>query len=234
MSEFSWKKFVSSLLKKWLKYTGPTTTMGLSLSLSLYLFLTPQKVVEIFQLKQQVAPELLVRWFLPGWLLFLGLVIAHLWYIRISSKTSNLWKLHKKITLPIGNYYDLKDENGENIIRITLKEISEQDMPPPYEYPKNHSPSKFKTEVAIINFDPEFVSHGAYVKPIERSFPYLLNECQFAMSKNAYSEEDYSVFFFRTDTTTGYGQFFRCFVSHINAPNQEVEMDMYFLQTKKL
>ena len=203
-------------------------TMGLSISLVGYLFAYPLKVAEIFRLQQPVEPELLVRWFLPGWLLFLGLAIAHIWFVRISSKTSKQWILHDKVTLPIGNYYDVIDKDGKKILKITIKGISEEDMPPPYEHPKNHRPEPYRAEAATLSFDPFFVFPGSYVKKVEIS-PFS-DESQFALAKNTYSEESNSVFFFRTETTTGDAQFFRCFVSHINLPKQEVELDIYFLQ----
>lgn len=138
------------------------------------------------------------------------------------------WKLHEKVILPRGNYYDVFDKEDNKILRITLKGISEEDMPPPYEYPKNHRPEPYRTEAATLSFDPFFVFPGSYVKKVETS-PFS-DESHFALAKNTYSEESNSVFFFRTDTT-GYAQFFRCFVSHINSSKQEVELDIYFLQT---
>lgn len=204
--------------------------MGLSISLAGFLFAYPQKVVEIFQLKQQVEPELLVRWLVPGWLLFLGLVIAHLWYVRISSKSSQIYKLHEKVTRPIGCYYDVLDNKGNKILRITVKDITKQSMPDPHSNLTKISQKQTDMDSVTLSFDPFLTVYpGQAVKflPIQKP----ISESLFALSKKIYQEELQSVFFFNTEHNE---QFFRCYVDHINTAKQEVEIDVYFLQMEKV
>ena len=62
------------------------------------------------------------------WLCVVALALIHYLVVREKNSSLNLrtWKLHEKITLQMGNYYDVLNEDGKKVIRITLKEISKQ------------------------------------------------------------------------------------------------------------
>ncbi|MDA8090785.1 MAG: hypothetical protein M0Z61_11300 [Nitrospiraceae bacterium] len=137
------------------------------------------------------------------------------------------WKFHDKITLGLGSYHDVKTKNGEKFFRITLKDISQRDMPPPYESPDS-VPKEIKTDVATLGFTPGFFIYpGFRVKRIHDSS--FSNESTFYMCKSDYQEESDSVFFFKTQHVTDGEYFFRCFVDHINPIKKEVELNIYFI-----
>lgn len=167
---------------------------------------------------------------LVGTFLILLLVIRH---FSLEKKKEILlpvnvppWKFHDKIILSIGAYHDVLTKKGEKFIRITLKDISQTDMPPPYE--SDQVTNEIKTEVATIGFDPGyFVSHGYRVKKIPT--PPFLNEDCFYMCKNEDQEESHSVFFFKTEPVLDGEFFFRCFVDHINPAKKEVELNIFFI-----
>ncbi len=165
------------------------------------------------------------------WLCVVALALIHYLVVREKNSLLNLqpWKLHEKVKLTIGNYYDVTDKENNKIIRITLKETSRQMMPLPYTNIGNGTHTQIEADTATLIFD-DFLSilPCQAVKPIPVAMPF--NECSFIFSKNSNSEEANSVFSFVTE---GYEQFFRCFVDHINLAKQEVEIDVYFLQMKK-
>jgi hypothetical protein len=140
------------------------------------------------------------------------------------------WKYHKIITLSIGAYHDVFTKNGDKFFRITLKDISQQDMPPPYE--SCPAPDEIKTEVATVGFDPGFfIFHGSRVKKVATS--HFSNEDCFYMCKNEAQEPAYSVFFFHTEHVADGEQFFRCFVDHINPVKKEVDLNIFFIWLKQ-
>lgn len=136
------------------------------------------------------------------------------------------WKFHKKITLGIGSYHDLPTKRGDKFLRITVKDISRQDMLPPYE--SDSTPDEIKTEVATVGFEPGFfVYPGSRIKKLKTS-PFFNEEC-FYMPKNQSQEAMYSVFFFHTEHVTDGEYFFRCFVDHINPVKKEVDLNIFFI-----
>lgn len=137
------------------------------------------------------------------------------------------WKFHDKITLSVGSYHDVLTKRGEKFFRITLKEISQQNMLPPYE--SDSIPDEIETEVATVCFEPGFfVYPGSRVKKVKTS-PFFNEEC-FYMPKNESQEAMYSVFFFHTENVKdGAAQFFRCFVDHINPVKKEVDINIFFI-----
>jgi hypothetical protein len=142
----------------------------------------------------------------------------------------NHWKFHKKITLGVGSYHDVLTKHGDKFLRITLNDISQQDMPPPYE--SDSIPAEIKTQVATLCFDPGFFIYlGSRVKKITTS-PFLNEEC-FYMPKNENQEAAYSVFFFHTEHVADGEQFFRCFVDHINPVKKEVDINIFFIWLKQ-
>jgi hypothetical protein len=142
------------------------------------------------------------------------------------------WKLHEKITLSIGDKYDVFNKDGKKILRITLKNISEQEMPVPYDIPVNHRPKTYNTETATLCVDPSFfVYHGSYTKRILTD--PLTDDGLFALTKHSNVEVNHSIFFFNVAYTTENEQLFRCLVDHINPAKKEVELDIYFLQLEK-
>jgi len=117
-------------------------------------------------------------------------------------------------------------KNGEKFFRITLKEISQQEMPSAYVF--NPEPVKSITEVATIGFDPGFfINHGACVRKI--ILPHVPNEECFYMCKDAFYEEKHSVYFYKTVNVSDGGHFFRCFVDHINPSKKEVELNIFLI-----
>lgn len=167
---------------------------------------------------------------LVGTFLILLLVVRH---FALEKKKEILlpvnllpWKFHDKIILSIGAYHDVLTKKGEKFVRITFKDISQQNMPPPYESPDS-TPDEIKTEVASIGFTPGyFVSHGYRVKKI--STPPFLNEDCFYMCKKENDEISDSAFLFNTEHKV-YEYFFRCYVDHINPAKKEVELDIFFI-----
>lgn len=144
------------------------------------------------------------------------------------SNTNELthWKFHNKITLGIGSYHDLLTKRGDKFLRITVKDISQQDMLPPYE--SDSTPDEIQTEVATIGFEPGyFVYPGSRIKKLKT--PPFFNEGCFYMPKNESQEAMYSVFFFHTEHVTAGEYFFRCFVDHINPVKKEVDLNIFFI-----
>jgi hypothetical protein len=169
---------------------------------------------------------------LTPWLVLIAAFSIHCVerYQNKSSENLQPWKLHEKITLQIGNYYDVLNSDNKKSIRITLKEISKQMMPLPYTNIGKGTHDLIEADTATISFD-DFLSilPCQAVKPILVTMPFT--ESLFIFSKNANSEEANSVFSFSTE---GHEQFFRCYVDHINPAKQEAEIDVYFLQMKKV
>lgn len=195
------------------------------------------------KIDMELIPEasLYIRLVLPLLILLTGTFIVLLSVVRhhkkYKSKTNNAesdmqqdWKVHQKIKLSVGEYYDVLTKNGDKFFRITLKDISQRDMPPPYE--SNGVPEEIKTEVATIGFNPGFfISPGSRIKKVPPT-PFFNEEC-FYMSKNESEETAYSVFFFHTEHVSGGAQFFRCFVDHINPVKKEVDLNIFFILLKK-
>lgn len=170
-----------------------------------------------------------MRAVLTPWLILFAVSLMFYFAHRSSSKGLQTWKQHEKVNLAVGSYYDLRDREGNKIMRITLKDISKQLMPLPYSNIGKSSHKRIEAETATLSFDDIIsIIPGQAVEPITVSKPFT--ESSFTFSKNANSEEANSVFSF---TTEGHEQFFRCFVDHINPTKQEVEIDVYFLQMKK-
>lgn len=193
-----------------------------SLQLWALIMILPPILLQISSMRAELTP----------WLLFLAAVSMHYFANREKQSSLNLqtWKLHEIITLQIGNYYDVLNNEGNKVIRITLKKISKQLMPLPYSNIGNCSHQQIEAETATLSFDDLLsIIPGQAVVSVPASMPFT--ESLFAFSKNANSEEVNSVFFF---STIGHEQFFRCFVDHINPAKQEVEIDVYFLQMKKV
>lgn len=169
------------------------------------------------------------RYTVIPYILFFAMMLIHILVIRQKNSSAVLlpWKFHDKVILNIGTYHDVPTKKGEKFIRITLKDISQKDMPPPYESPDS-VPKEIKTEVATIGFTPGFFFyHGYRVKKIyDTSFS---NEDRFYMCKNEDNEESHSVFFFKTQHVTDGEYFFRCFIDHINPEKKEVELDIFFI-----
>lgn len=179
------------------------------------------------------APQIsIIRIVGTPWLLLVALALIH--FLVVREKNSSLalqpWKIRDKKTLTIGEKYDLFDNDGNRITRITLKQISNQLMPEPY-IRLGDTPQKYiQTETATFSFEPMgFIFPGQGVKSLPIDKPY--SESLFALSKKTYNEETDSVFSF---STQGHELFFRCFVDHINPAKQEVELDVYFLKIEKV
>lgn len=139
------------------------------------------------------------------------------------------WKFNEKISLGINAYHDVLTKNGEKFFRITLKDISRKNMPPPYE--SDHIPEEILADVATVSFSHGFMfTHGSRVKKVETS--PIFDDYHFDMSKIENDEEGrYSVFFFKTENVSDGEYFFRCFVDHINPTKKEVELSLYFIWT---
>jgi len=167
---------------------------------------------------------------LTPWLVLIAAFSIHCIERRQKKSSQNLqpWILHEKKRLLIGEYHDVFDKEDNKIARITLKKISNQLMPEPYINLTKTTQKQIEAETATLCFDEVLsVYPGQCVKHIPASSPYTEN--LFALSKNSTDEDMHSVFFYHT-----YGKglyFFRCFVDHINSTKQEVEIDVYFLQT---
>lgn len=226
---YDWLKDLwNSFLDIWLPSKWPrlvaTTAVGLEIALLTlsqwgpYIGITPTEP-QMSVIRKMVSP----------WLFLFALALIH--YLVLREKNTSLllppWKLHDKITIAVGGYYDILDKDKNKILRITLKKISEQQMPPPYEWPSGQPPLDFKSETATFSFDPQFVYHGSCVKKID-SDP-LSDERLLAMGKINYEEVNCSAYFFRTQYATEKEIFFRCFVDHVNPAKQEVELNIYFL-----
>ncbi len=139
------------------------------------------------------------------------------------------WKFHDKISLSIGAYHDVLTKHGKPFFRITLKDISRKNMPPPYE--SDHTPEEITTDVATVGFTHGFMlAHGSRIKKVETS-PFFDEYC-YDMTKIENDEEDrYSVFFFKTEHVDDGEFFFRCYVDHINPIKKEAELNIYFIWT---
>lgn len=225
------KNLSLAILDIWLPSKWPRLVAGAAVSLTTGIFALSewgQKIglsltqLEISQLRREGIP----------WLCVVALALIHYLVVREKNSLLNLqpWKQHEKKVLSVGQYFDVLTKDGKKSIRITLKEISKQMMPLPYTNIGKGTHKQIEAETATLSFD-DFLSilPGQAVKPIPVTMPYT--ESSFIFSKNANSEEANSVFSFATE---GHEQFFRCFVDHINPAKQEVEIDVYFLQVKKV
>ena len=165
---------------------------------------------------------------LTPWLLLLAFVSIYFFANHQKNSYSNLipWKFHEKVTLSIGSYHDVFTKNGDKFFRITLKDISQEDMPPQYESPDN-IPEEIKTDVATIGCTSHFLYQGFRVKKV-CEYGFSNEEC-FHIPKHDYQEESDSIFFFKTEHVNDGEFFFRCFVDHINPAKKEVEFDIFFL-----
>lgn len=223
------KNLGSAILDAWLPSKWPRLVAGATASLITGIAFLPKLAPEIglSLTESQISTIRIVG--IP-WLLVIALVLIHHLVVRekISLIGLHPWKFHGKVTLSIGAYHDVFTKKGEKYFRITLKDISQKKMPPPYES-TDRVPDEIKTDVATIGFDPGFfVRHGSRIKKIEAA-SFTTNEDCFIMSRNEHEEEPYSIYFFRTEDVSGGEQFFRCFVDHINPAKKEVELNIYFL-----
>lgn len=222
------KKLWNSFLDIWLPSKWPrlvaTTTVGLVITL-----LTLPKWGPLIGITPTADQISIIRKLGPPWLLFIALGLIHYLVIREKNSSAKLmpWKFHDKVVMGVGAYYDIPTKDGEQFIRITLKDISQKNMPPPYET-VNSVPKEIKTEVATIGFTPGFfIYHGFRVKKVNTNS--FSNESVFSMCKGDYQEESDSVFFFKTQHMTNGEYFFRCFVEHINPVKNEVELNIFFI-----
>ncbi|MCD6366814.1 MAG: hypothetical protein J7L46_04660 [Bacteroidales bacterium] len=199
------------------------------LLLSLFLFAYPQKALELISIKQTPQSELLIKWLVPPWIMFLGLLSVYVLSLRFYRSTKNLksWRFDKKITLNVGDYFDVKTEN-DYPLRIELKKISKEQMPPPYICIPESKDNEIKTETATVMFSPAFIYPGRCVKKVENNHSGSFEET-FIMPKYQTPEEDLSVFFFNVTNSTNGARFFRCHIEHINPNKQQVELDVYYL-----
>lgn len=142
---------------------------------------------------------------------------------------NNIKKVHKKITLTINDYQEIELRSGHTF-KIELKEIKKDTINYPYLIVNGEKEKKEK-EVAVLNFDRMYPLYpGRCVKQIDEN---EINEgMTFCMPKyTSFSEEDVSVFSFAITNTYDDMNFFRCLVKHINPVKQEVELDLYYLQS---
>lgn len=171
-----------------------------------------------------------------GLLLLLYLFVLSIAYIyslrkkitdlKPQAEPSTPWKFHEKITLGIGDYYDVLTKHGDKYFKITLKDISKKNMPPPYE--SDHTPDEIQVDVATVSFDPGYIVPGSRIKQLQK-LPFFNEDC-FDMSKIENGEEErYSAFLFKTEYIHGGEFFFRCYVDHINPIKKEVELNIYFI-----
>lgn len=225
------KNLTKAILDTLLPYKWPRLVAGSTISLitgilalsewgqKIGLSLTP---TEISRIRREGIP----------WLCVVALALIHYLVVREKNSTFILqpWKLHEKVTLGLGDYYDVMTKNGEKFFRISLKEISQQTMPSAYVF--NPQPVETITEVATIGFDPGFfINHGSCVKQI--TLGHIQNEDCFYMSKDSFHEEKSSVYFFKTESVTDGGHFFRCFVDHINPSKNEIELNVFLIWLNK-
>lgn len=224
------KDLKTAILDSWLPSKWPRLVAGAALSLTggtLSLSLWASKI-GLTLTEPQIST---IRTVGTPWLLLVALALIH--YLVVREKNAYLplqpWKIHEKIKLQIRDYYDVLNSEGNKVIRITLKEISKQQMPLPFSNIGSHSHEQIEAETATLSFDDiiSFIPAQA-VKTIPATMPFT--ETSFVFSQNANSEEANSVFSF---STLGHEHFFRCFVDHINSAKQEVEIDVYFLKMKK-
>ncbi len=224
------KNLGSAILDAWLPSKWPRLVAGATVSLITGIAFLSKLAPEIGL--SLAEPQIsTIRTVGIPWLLVIALVLIHHLVLREKASSSNLlpWKKHENIKLCIGEYHDVLTKNGDKYLRITLKDISWQNMPPPYES-TDRTPDEINTEVAIIGFDPGFfVFPGHRLKKVPTN--HVFNECSFAMSKYQDDEECYSVYFFHTEHVSDGEQFFRCFVDHINPIKKEVELNIYFIWT---
>lgn len=225
------KNLSLAILDKWLPSKWPRLVAGAAISLITGTFALSEWGQKIGISLTQSEMSQLRREGIP-WLCVVALALIH--YLVVREKNSFLalrpWKIRDKKILTIGEKYDLCDNNGNRITRITLKQISNQLMPEPY-IKLGNAPQKYiQTETATFSFDPMgFIFPGQGVKSLPINKPY--SESLFVLSKKTYNEETDSVFSF---STQGHELFFRCFVDHINPARQEVELDVYFLKIEKV
>jgi len=217
----------TSILDIWLPSKWPrlvvTTAMGLEIGI-----LTLSTWGPKFGLTPTGSQMSIIRTVGSPWLFFFSLALIHYLVVRDKNSSYNLqpWKFQEKITLSIGSYHDVMTKHGDKFFRITLKDISQKEMPPQYESPDS-TPDEIKTDVATIGCTSHFLYQGSRVKKIlEYGFS---NEESFHIPKHDYQEESDSIFFFKTEHVNDGEFFFRCFVDHINHVKKEVELDIFFI-----
>jgi hypothetical protein len=130
--------------------------------------------------------------------------------------------------LGIGEYYEIK-EDWFAPLKITLKEISRQSLPSPYESISEPDSCGVVTDAAIIEVRPGFTVYPG--RCVKRLYDHDLIDDAFVMRSHHQSiegEGDSSIFYFLTENDIDGEAFFRCFVHHINTSKQEVELDIYF------
>jgi hypothetical protein len=199
-------------------------------SLSLSIFALPQKVLKLLSLSQTPQSELLLKWLAPPWIMFLGLLLVYILSLRFyrSSKNLKSWIFDQKITLTIGEYFDIKTER-DHPLRIELRKISKEQIPPPYICIPNSKENDIKTETATVIFSPSFVYPGRCVKKIENQSGTFKETFVMPKYQIPQTEEDSSVFFFNVTNSINGARFFRCYVEHINPNKQQVEFEVYYL-----
>lgn len=167
-------------------------------------------------------------------ILVLALVVLFVYFRlknpRNSYQKSDVYKIHKSLTLSINDYQEIELRPGHTF-KIELKEIKKDIISYPYLVVNGENENKEK-DVAVINFDRMYpLAPGKCVKQIDEN---EINEgMTFSMPKyTSFSEEDVSVFSFAITNTYDDMNFFRCLVKHINSVKQEVELDVYYLRSE--
>lgn len=168
------------------------------------------------------------------WTIIVLALVLIIIYIRSRKQNTlyinnNIKKVHKTITLAINDYQEIELRSGHTF-KIELKEIKKDTINYPYLIINGEKEKKEK-EVAVLNFDRMYLLYpGRCVKQIDEN---EINEgMTFCMPKyTSFSEEDVSVFSFSITNTYDDMNFFRCLVKHINPVKQEVELDVYYLQS---
>jgi hypothetical protein len=226
-------KYLDPILEIWLPSKSTRLIMGICIILAASLSINPEPVLQYFEITPSDKSLLRARETVPLLLLVFGLALT-LFLTRhnaASCKSPTVFKFHKTIKLSLDDdYFDLTGRDGKKLFRISLKGVSKQLMPPPYEYPADEFHEGIECDAATICFSSFLVHSGAYVKKL--AIHQFSSDAQFLMSKNEYPEEPYSVFFFRTEHTTDGEEFFRCFVEHINIAKKEVELNIHYIWTQ--
>ena len=163
----------------------------------------------------------------PLLLILFGLLTSHILTIFYFQSSKNLksWKFDQKIILTVGEYFDISTES-DHPLRVELKKISKETMPPPEICIPYSKDNDIITDTATVMFSPAFIYPGRCVRKIENYSSSF--EETFILPKYKFPEEDTSVYFFNVTNSTNGAKFFRCHVAHINENKQQVELEVYY------
>lgn len=224
----NWNEQFWDLVDSYTPHHGTRIIIFLSISLSILIFAYLPSTAKALQLSWTETTITLLRATIPLSLLLSIFVLVYVLNIHfvwsLNSQNALPFKFNGKARLSLNDYYEIPGFNTPPF-RIVLKNISTENMPPPYLCTPETELNNQNTETVTLSFTPHLsMHHGRRVKQTDLN---NIDEETYIMCKSQLPEQDSSVFFFYISPDGTDERFFRCTVSHINTTKKEVEIDLF-------